>query len=385
MILLIGCASNSQVKNVINVQIPPVEVKTISDMSEIGFEWQSYANYDIDGFYIFRKSGNEFKKIDTIKDKYATHYVDIDLAPQTIYYYKIQAYGKDGLSNDSKVIEARTSELIDSVPFAQAISDLPNRAKLIWRPHPDQIVSSYNIEKRVQNSGNFKSIGNVKGRLAAEFIDTDVKPGTDYEYIIYSKTYNGIVSKPSQIISTQTKSRPNSVQNLKATVNQPKKIVLTWDALPNFNGYYQIYSSSNEYMPFTKLAQTKSNTYTDLINENGAQRLYKITSVEYNGLESLMPQNAITGFTLDSPASPIFSQAFYSNGAVELSWNQQNKVVEYIITRTGNGEKMIFPNIIGTNFKDLNVKPGKYEYTIVGLDQYGLESASSNKVNVVVQ
>lgn len=382
-ILQLGCSQNSQVKNVINAQIPPVQAKIISDMSEIGFEWQSYASYDIDGFYVFRKNGNEFKKISTIKDKYATHYVDTNLAPQTVYYYKIQAYGKDGLS-EAKVIEAKTAPRLEAVPFIQAISDLPNRTKLIWRPHPDPIVNSYVIEKKTINSGEFKNIKTIKGRLAAEFIDTDVKAGYNYEYRIFAKTYNGNLSKPSQIVSSQTQSLPKQVQNLKASVNQPKKIVLTWDRLNNFDGYYQIYSSSNEYFPFTKLAQSKTNSYTDLINENGSERLYKVVPVTNDGLEGQMPQNFISGFTLDSPASPIISQANYNNGANYLEWNHQNKINEYIVTRTYNGQKTIFPNITSSSFVDSNVKAGKYEYNIIALDKYGLESLPSNKAVIMV-
>lgn len=377
MMMLLGCSSTRL--NIPNQQLPPFEVKQISSMNEIGLEWQSFANYDIDGFDIFRKDGQNFKKIATLNDKYATHFNDRNLNPNSKYYYRIQAFGKSGFSNDDNIIEVQTLESFDSVPFAQAISDLPNRIKLIWRPHPESSVDSYLIMRREKN-GEFKNLATVKGRLAAEYIDKNVQAGKEYEYLIYAKS-GEIFSKPSGIISSSSKSRPPSVQNLRASSDQPKKIVLTWDALPNFDGYYQIYSSSSDYLPFTKLAQTKANSYTDLINDNGSQRIYRVTFIEKQGLESLPSEN-VAGFTLGTLAAPLISQAYYQNGLAQLSWEGQAQ--EYIIIRTGNGVKKIFPNIIGNNFSDANLPAGTYEYSLIAVDEYGLESPSS-KATIKVQ
>lgn len=378
MMMLLGCSSTRL--NLPNQQLPPFKVKKISSMNEVGLEWQSFAEYDIDGFDIFRKDGQNFKKIATLNDKYATHFNDRKLNPNSKYYYKIQAYGKNGFSPDDNIIEVQTQESFDSVPFAQAISELPNRIKLIWRPHPEANVDSYLIMRREKNAGEFKNLATVKGRLAAEYIDKNVQAGKEYEYLIYAKS-DDIISKASEVISSSSKLRPPTVQNLRASSDQPKKIVLTWDKVPNFDGYYQIYSSSSEYLPFTKLAQTQTPSYTDLINDNGSKKIYRVTFVEKQGLESLPSEN-VTGFTLGTLAPPIISQAYYQNGLANLSWEGQAK--EYIITRTGEGEKKIFPNIIGNNFQDTNLPAGTYEYSLIAVDDYGLESPAS-KVKIKVQ
>ena len=62
--------------------------------------------------------------------------------------------------------------------------------------------------------------------------------------------------------------------------------------------YYKIYSTSNKFLPYTYLIKTTSNSYEDLINENGATRYYKITIVDKDGLESKKPGEPVVGMTL---------------------------------------------------------------------------------------
>ena len=290
-----GCVSSSAPTQ-INANLPTIQnLKTISDMTEVGFEWTPTPTSNVAGYYLYRSNPNEnngkMKVVADIKDRFASHYVDANLAPETTYSYEMRTYSENKqISDAGVVISATTKPLIDSVPFVRALTNLPERVKLIWRPHPDLRVASYLVEKADISKENWRQIAEIKGRLNAEFIDNDVKSGRSYKYRVFVKTNNGTVSKPSQIIDSTTKQLPSEVINAQATKNAPKKIILTWDSVASDDfGYYKIYSTSNKFLPYTYLIKTTSNSYEDLINENGATRYYKITIVDKDGLESKKP------------------------------------------------------------------------------------------------
>lgn len=179
-------------------------------MTEIGFEWTPTNDENVVGYYLYRlnPNNNQFTIIADIKDRFATHYVDTNLAPQTTYTYQMRSYSTNAISMAGTSVKATTKPLINSVPFAQAITGLPNRVKLIWRPYPDNSIVSYVIKRADANSDSFSQIAEVKGRLSAEFIDYDVKPAKGYKYTIHAKTAKGTLSKPSQILKAFTKELP---------------------------------------------------------------------------------------------------------------------------------------------------------------------------------
>lgn len=388
-----GCISPSAPTQV-NASLPTVQnLKTISDMTEIGFEWTPTPSPDVAGYYLYRSNPNEnsgkMKVVADIKDRFASHHVDSNLAPETTYSYEMRTYNANKqISNAGVMISASTKALMDSVPFVRALTNLPERVKLIWRPHPDLRVASYIVEKADIGKENWRAIAEVKGRLNAEYIDDSVKSGRAYKYRVFVKTSTGTVSKPSAIVDSTTKPLPSAVSNIKASNDVPKKIVLTWDSVASDDfGYYKIYSASNKFLPYTYLAKTKTNSYEDLINENGATRYYKITIVDKDGLESKRPEEAIVGSTLAAIDAPVITSIVADSSAVKLSWNGSEKSRSYTVIREGgdSGEQK-FTNITDSEFIDTNVVYGlKYTYRVIAVDEYGINSDASKKVSVNIE
>ena len=206
-----GCGGNVPTQQ--SASLPTItSLKTISDMTEVGFEWTPTNDENVLGYYLYRSNpnqpGSQMQIVADIKDRYATHYVDTDLAPETTYSYQMRSYSANAISAAGATATATTKALMDSVPFAQAITGLPQRVKIIWRPHPEPVVASYVIERADKNSDNWSKIAEVKGRLNAEYIDTEVKSGRSYKYRIFIRTNSGILSTPSQILNASTKELP---------------------------------------------------------------------------------------------------------------------------------------------------------------------------------
>ena len=89
-----GCISPNTPSEV-NANLPIINsLKTISDITEVGFEWVPNPASNVAGYYLYRSNPNEnngkMKVVATIKDRFASHYVDTDLAPETTYAYEIR-------------------------------------------------------------------------------------------------------------------------------------------------------------------------------------------------------------------------------------------------------------------------------------------------------
>ena len=266
---------------------------------------------------------------------------------------------------------------------------MPNKIKVLWRPHPDLRVVSYILEKSALSSNNWHEVARINGRLNVEYIDNDVNPGQSYRYRILVKTHNGIISAPSKVVDAQTKILPNMVTGLSASVNLPKKIMLMWE--PNSNDdfdHYAIYRATNDIFPMTKVATTTATEYEDLINDNGVNYHYKVTVVDRDGLESPRQNASVVGSTLPAPKEPVFSYARFNGSLVELSWNQSSdsRALKYKITKTSsNGEDIIY-DIDGLSYSDTQVQKGvEYTYKIQAVDEYGLESKYSQKAVVITK
>lgn len=387
-----GALSNFSNKPLqVSENLPKIEkLKHISDMTSIAFEWDSKYDEAIQGFFLYRSDENdpEMKIVATIKDKYQTHFVDKNLEPDTKYFYMMKSYNDLGyVSEDGVVVEGKTAKRIVAMPFVESIQGLPYKIKLIWRPHPDIRVASYVVE-RANADGNFKFLAEVKSRLSAEYIDSDLRANQNFQYRIFAKTFDGVYSESSEILNATTKALPPSVEQVLASTNIARKIILTWDSIDFEDfAYYKVYASSSNFLPYTALAKVQANSYEDLLNEDGQTRSYKITIVDKDGLESPMSKNAALGKTLEAPKNPSIISANLTQNGLVLEWkSNDDRAVQYMVKRYGGGADMVFREITETTLTDSSVVFGqKYSYEVIAIDSNDLESKPSAKISVAVE
>ena len=378
-------SSNKEV--LVNESLPKIEnLKSLSDITSIAFEWESLYDENVKGYYLYRidEEGGAFKLVGTIKDKFQTHYVDTKLNPGTKYSYMMKTFNEQGhISEDGKVIEVSTALRLEALAFVQAITNLPNRIKLIWRPHTDFRVSSYIIERANGGSNEFKKLAEVKNRLSAEYIDYDLKPNESFNYRVFALSFDGVKSEPSEILSSTSKALPPQIEHLSASFDGSEKIILSWDTpLYDDFAYYKIYATSSSFLPYTLLAKTDKNSYEDIVEGAGKSKYYKVTMVDKDGLESAMPKEGVEGKTLDLPLSPSIILAQITNEGINLEWiDNDSRAVEYEIRRYGGNENAIFKGVKEKRLRDIKALAGiEYSYEIIAIDAAGLRSKPSNKV-----
>ncbi|AJC87556.1 fibronectin type III domain-containing protein [Campylobacter insulaenigrae] len=382
-----ACSTTSLPKTAqINEGLPKISsIKSIGDITSIAFEWEPLYDQNIAGFYIYRANsiGAPMELIAKINNKFQTHYTDTNLQPNTKYYYSMKTYNELGqISPEGVSIEAYTTRVIDPVPFAQAIVGLPNRVKIVWRPHPDFRVNSYIIERANMKDMKFKELARVKNRLSAEYIDDSLKPDESFQYRVVAQTYDGIKSAPSQVVESTTKALPPMVTNLTASKDLPKKIILNWDKIDYADfAYYKVYSGSNTFLPLSVIAKTAENTYEDVVDGVSQKRYYKISMVDKDGLESPLMNEAVEGITLGAPLAPSIILCAVEDDGIKVEWiDNDDRAREYIVKRSGGGNSAVFKEIKSKQLKDITALPGKiYSYEVIAIDANGIESKPSNK------
>ncbi len=407
IVLISGCDTQNlplpSTKPKINENLPSVDaatIKTIPDMSSIAIEWKALLDHNIKGYYIYRaniqKDGQKLKRIDSVKGKYSSHFLDKDLEPSTQYLYAISSFdANDFESIPSQSITANTKKRFESVSFLTATSNLPRQVKILWRPHQNERVAKYHIQKRNEETSKWRRVKTIKSRLEVEYIDRNLDDNTAYAYRIKAITFDGIKSLPSKIVKAKTKPLPNKVSNIKATLDLPRKITLTWEPLEDKSdvAYYKIYSSDSQDGSFKELAKAKaeSNTYDNLIKKDGKIKFYKITTVDKDGLESSKKVPSTIGKTLDISEKPVITLAMIENDKVILNWvNGGNRDVTYSIHKTTkegfiSSKTETIANVTDLRFEDDDIVRGvTYEYSIEAVDINGISSGKTQPTTLTI-
>lgn len=380
-------------KLAVDPTLPKVEeIKTISDINSIAFEWQVVDDSRVAGYVLYRDDNRDgkIKKLSReVDSRYSNHYVDEGLEAGHEYVYYLATRDTNGrISSKSAPVKTKTLPF-QSVPFVQAISNYPQQVKVIWRPHDNPKVNGYIVERSDISSPDWGEVGKTDSRLFVEFIDQNLKNNYTYRYRIRATTFDGVTSLPSEVSTARTKALPGIIGSSSASTDLPRRIEVRWQNPSQKEvAHYNVYRASYESGPYrlqTKLNRTK---YIDAIDEDGAFYYYKITATDSDGLESPMPESPIAGRTLPKPAPPFLTSATIESGQVVLKWEQgDNRAEHYIVTKKSgrflNAKVTKFKIRRGMEFKDDKVAAGEtYRYSIAAVDSYGIISPDTEEIEL---
>jgi len=192
-----------------DLSMPTIQnVKTVVDKTSIGFEWQPVKDKRVEGIDIYRGiptgGTQKMKKIATIGNRYATHYVDTEVRPGQTYLYTFKTFGVLFGSAPGAVVKVKSAPPLPAVDFAKAYLADSGVVKLLWVPHSYPGIADYMVERRL-GGGEWKYLATVKGRLNPEYIDMSAARGRQYSYRIVARTADGIRALPSQALSVDVR------------------------------------------------------------------------------------------------------------------------------------------------------------------------------------
>ncbi|WP_345991882.1 hypothetical protein [Sulfurimonas sp. HSL-1716] len=396
-LLISGCNSTPTPPNedAIDTTLPVVTLNGhIEDMKSVAFEWKDTKDPRVNGIYVYRSnpedSDPQIRRYATIPNRFATHFVDTGVKPDTKYQYFFTTFSDKAQGGKSETVTVNTLPVLQSVAWIQCIQNMPRSVKILWRPHTNPRVNGYILERKSLKDDDFKKIAHIDGRLNAEYIDTDLKDGQVYKYRLRAVTYDDVVSTPSIIIQAVTKPLPHDVQGLMVTNNLPKKIRLSWQPsdAKDFD-YYKIYRGTSATGSLDYYAKVNNNEFTDAIEKDGKQYFYKVTVVDKDGLESDQNVPALQGLTLSKPKPPAVIGAKIVDNKAELKWSQVDpRTKTYTVIKTSkkgwlDSQVDEIKGIPNTSYTDPNIYAGvEYIYQVIAVDENNIESEPSSEVKI---
>lgn len=394
-----GISPNVEKKAAVDDTLPVITLTNngvISDMTSVAFEWNSIKDPRVKEIYVYRTSpqsqdNKEMQYYDTINSRFKTHYVDDKVKPDTVYTYSFKVLAEDTEGRLSQVYKVNTKPVLQSVSWIHSITGLPRSAKILWRPHSNQRVQKYIIERKTLEETEWEELDTINDRLNAEYLDTGLKDNYVYMYRIKAKTYDGIVSTPSQIVKVITKPLPQSVTDIRVSKSLPKQIKIDWEPTTQKDFYrYFVYRSDSLDGSYELIAKLHNNTFVDKIDEDGARYFYRVSVVDKDGLESENEKRSVMGMTLPKPAAPSVFKAELVGSSIVLNWSKVDpRSKSYIIvkeTKTGwlDTKRDEFRNITTTKFTDDTIEADTtYTYKVYSLDENKILSEASQEVVVV--
>ncbi|GAB6074575.1 hypothetical protein [Nautilia lithotrophica] len=386
LLLITGCAVNNKPAPKSNPALPKVEkFSAYPDRNAIALKWNPVSS--MSGYYIqkFNNKTHKWEMLVTINNPFQTLYVDTDLKPSTTYTYRIATFNKAKIPSLAKEISQKTLPTIAPVIPLEVRPLQKGMVKIIFRPHPNERVEGYIIQRFNDKSAKWEELANLTPRYNVEYIDKNLEDGKIYKYRIIAYTFDGLKSAPSQTISVSTYPKPPVIENIQATNNLPKKIVLTWSPVENAK-YYKIYTKNFLGLGYTPIAKTTKTTFTDIINKDGVTKYYKVTAVSVHDTESLLSKTPeVMGQTLPAPAKPLVSTNIMPNGVEFVLSSPDDRAVKYLIVKKEGSifNAKEYKYIVNGNkfFDDKLQHKHSYVYDIYAVDKYGLIS-KANRVEV---
>jgi len=402
LLVLSGCGGATpkpKGEAVVDATLPVVTLTkngTVTEMKTIAFEWTSIKDPRVEGIYVYKKSPSTHKKenkleyYETLQSRFTTHYVDTDVVPDQQYSYAFKTFSKDAEGSQSRVIVLNSLPVLESVSWIYSVTGMPRSAKIIWRPHVNQRVESYIIERKTFEEEEWSQIARVDGRLNVEYIDLDLNDNFVYNYRVLVRTYDDIISTPSQSVKVITKALPQGIVDITTTRNSPKQINLTWKAseIEDF-AFYCVYRAKSVDGSYDLVAKLQNNKFEDKIDEDGKSYFYRVSVVDKDGLESSHEKLSMQGMTLQRPDAPVVIQANEVDKKIEITWsNADSRSKTFTVVKVYNKNwidkvSMNFEGIKGHKFVDKDILPSaEYIYTIYGVDSNGIKSEPSAVIKI---
>lgn len=402
LLILSGCGAQPTPKEsaAIDSSLPTVSLTqngVIIGMKSVAFEWKSITDQRVKGIYVYKKTpstseqANELQYLTTIKSRFNTHFVDTNVNPDTKYTYAFQTFRDDADGKKSREVVVNTLPVLQSVSWIHSITDMPRVAKIIWRPHSNEKVKEYVVERKTLEDEKWEKLETINGRLSAEFIDEELNDNYVYMYRLRAVTYDNIISTPSQIVKVITKALPNSIVNIKTTNNLANRVNINWSTSTNEDfAFYHLYRAEKIDGSYELIAKLHNNKFVDKIDKNGKSYFYRVSAVDKDDLESEHAKNSIQGMTLARPTAPAIVEAKLINNAIDIHWSKTDpRSVKFMVSKKykqGWFKESLeeFDGIKGNRFNDKNVVPdSEYRYTVQSIDKNGISSEPSVEVKIV--
>ncbi|MGV8056459.1 MAG: CsgG/HfaB family protein [Smithellaceae bacterium] len=283
--------SPSPVAQATTRDIPPQTVNFAARsglVKKVELTWTAATQEEVEGYNIYWAPGKDgqYNLLKKISGRENNNYLDDShgfdpLADNKTYYYRLTAFNKVAAESlpvlASATTKPRPQKPVGLKGEALKVKEVP----LTWQANPEKDITVYSIYRTAGERDDFSKIDRVE---KASYIDKSLKDGVAYRYKIQAEDKDGLVSDYSEIIAVNTKPKPKSPEGLSGRY-EAGKVEISWKQNKESDiSQYIVYEKS--FFSLEKLAEVKSTSYTDSSLAKGKNRIYVITAVDHDKLES---------------------------------------------------------------------------------------------------
>ncbi|MBV5321434.1 MAG: fibronectin type III domain-containing protein [Sulfuricurvum sp.] len=258
-----------------------------------------------------------------------------------------------------------------------------------WKPLEDQRVSGYYIYRNTPGAEDQKlqRIATIDSRFATHFVDSDLKPASEYQYRFSAITKNGTESVASETMLVATQPMIAPVSFFQAVGNMPRSAKLLWRPHPNgkINGYIIERQDATD-QKWNAIATITGRLNAEFIDHELKDSQVYHYRIKATTFDKLTTEASEMSKVITKPLPPEIRNITSTNDlprAIKLGWEASNitDLSHYNLYRssTPNGSFEYHVKLETTTFTDNITEDGKfYFYKITAVDKDGLESLLSS-------
>lgn len=235
--IILEDAFQIQLAQVKSVQIGAVSIES----TELMWEKLIGAN----GYNIFRSSdaGATYQVLSSVSGNENVRFIDCDIQPNTVYYYKVGAYEQ---KTGGKFYGVLSDDLKHTTPLEVPVMTSCEGAsydsiKIQWNPVEGAV--GYQLYRNTEKQGEYECITEIADGTVSSYTDSTCICGQTYYYYLKALQVvdnQNIYGEASDIVSCRTV--PNQIRLSGQTKNGDTEAHLSWGKSDGAQGY-QIYRS----------------------------------------------------------------------------------------------------------------------------------------------
>ena len=320
--------------------------------------------------------GATFKKLTTVTK---TTYTDTKATDGAECTYKVKALGSKSTYNGN-FSEVGGCKVICAAPTLTAKVDTASgKPSLSWSKVTG--ATGYEIYRSV-NDGEFTLLATV---TTTSYKDADTKADNKYSYKMIT------LGKSEEFNSIETAVKTVSVAvgqpQLKGSINEDGKPVLTWDAVEDAVKY-EIYRSTKSNKSYKLVATVEELRYVDISVATGKTFYYKVVAV---GQNSNSPESGYAKLT-GACAQPVAEATLNAkSGKPVITWEKVTGAKKYDVYRATSvdGKYSKIGTATKTTYTDSKASVGKtYYYKVVAVGSKtaynSIQSAATEAVTALM-
>ncbi len=367
----------------------PKQLKPTSGfIRQISLSWDVYTAESAVGYALYRSSAPDgaYVQIARLDGLSRTSFVDKNLADNSVYWYRLSAYKKDGAETDpSEAVSAKTRDLPPKPVKLAAVGGQPRKVTLTWQNQgaAEDEISRLIIYRAFAAAPKFEKIDEVPSGSTA-YVD-DKKPlldKTGYLYQISSLNSGGAESPPSDSVSAVTKAPPEAPAQLAAKSGLVKKISLAWQKNREADiREYRVARKLAGEAQFSEIGSAADSVFEDVTLADGVEAAYAVRALDADGLISGY-SDVVSAQTKPLPAR-ISGLRIADRAGRLLEWQAgpEKDLLGYVIYKKGFlGAAQKVATVTVTSWKPDESRE-KTEYYVTALDASGLESPPCEPVS----